>query len=81
MYIVQTAFAPNYSRVNQMQESKSKVSSVRYWRFVFPIVLLIVLVSSLFFIMSIPDTFLTNSSAAATAALRRNIRNSNLNLV
>jgi hypothetical protein len=38
--------------------------------------LLIVLVSSLFFIMAIPDTFLTNSSALLT---RSNVKlNSNL---
>ena len=59
-----------------MEKTKPKVSSIYYWRFVFPIILLIVLVSSLFFIMAIPDTFLTNSSALLT---RSNVKlNSNL---
>ena len=39
------------------------VSSARYWKFIFPILLLIVIVSSLYFIMEMPDTVLTGSSA------------------
>ena len=45
------------------QYDEPKVSSIRYWRFIFPIILLITLVGGLFFIMKMPDTFLTDSSA------------------
>jgi len=45
-----------------------KVSSIRYWKFIFPILLLIVLISSLYFIMEMPDTVLTSSSAFVAPA-------------
>lgn len=42
---------------------EKKVSSKIYWRFIFPIILLVVLVSSFFFIITISDTFLIYPSA------------------
>jgi hypothetical protein len=45
------------------KKKTSRVSSLRFWRFIFPIVLLIVLLASIFFIMTMPDTLVFGSSA------------------
>lgn len=53
------------------KKQTSRVSSLQFWRFIFPIVLLIVLIASIFFIMAMPDTVVFGSSAPVS--MRTNV--------
>ena len=48
-----------------MVNKERKVSATRFWRFIFPFMVLTVLLSSLFFVLSMDDTLLVGNTATA----------------
>uniref|UniRef100_A0A6C0IB10 Uncharacterized protein n=1 Tax=viral metagenome TaxID=1070528 RepID=A0A6C0IB10_9ZZZZ len=48
-----------------MVNKERKVSATRFWRFIFPFIVLVVLLSSLFFVLSMDDTLLLGNTATA----------------
>jgi hypothetical protein len=57
------------------EKDGKKVSSLYYWRFVFPTILLVVLLGCFYFLMAMPDTFLTDSTAFK--AVKNTVMNTN----
>jgi len=45
-----------------------KVSATRFWRFVFPFMVLVILLASIFFILAIPDTLLLVNTITTSAS-------------
>ena len=51
-----------------MVNKERKVSATRCWRFIFPFVVLIVVLSSLFFVLAMDTSLLLGNTATAAAA-------------
>jgi len=51
-----------------MVNKERKVSATRFWRFIFPFVVLIVLLSSLFFVLSMDTSLLLGNTVTSSAA-------------
>lgn len=50
-----------------MVNKERKVSAIRFWRFVFPFMVLVILLASIFFILAIPDTLLLVNTITTSA--------------
>lgn len=50
-----------------MVNKERKVSATRFWRFVFPFMVLVILLASIFFILAIPDTLLLVNTITTSA--------------
>ena len=50
-----------------MVNKERKVSATRFWRFVFPFMVLVILLASIFFILAMPDTLLLVNTITTSA--------------